>query len=96
MSKDVEIVTLFRGKDQATYLLDDFVKHGENATPIRVIQNPSDATPWVEMKLQDVDAFYKGTENYDFLETESTDSKWNLAALKQLSTGLTEENKDNG
>ena len=58
----IEMVTVYRGKDQATYLAEDFEKHGENATPYSVIQNPSDKTPWIEMNLKDIDGFYKHTE----------------------------------
>lgn len=57
--EEVEVITLFRGKDSVTYLASEFEKYGEDAEPLAVRQNPSENTPFVKMKLQDTDAVMK-------------------------------------
>ena len=57
--EEVEVITLFRGKDSATYLASEFEKYGENAEPLAVRQNPSENAPFVRMKLRDTDAVMK-------------------------------------
>ncbi len=77
-----EIVTVYRGKDSATYLASEFMELGDKATPIAVHQNPMSAEPWHEMKLEDVDSieFYKPGS-----QEQGTDlPRWDLKALKGL------------
>lgn len=63
--KELELITLYRGKDMATYIYDDFVKFGENAEPIRIRQNPSVNTPFIKIRLEDTDAIriYKESDD---------------------------------
>lgn len=58
MSEKFEFLTIYRGKDIVTYLLSDWEENGENATPLRLVQNPSESTPFREIKMEDIDAVY--------------------------------------
>lgn len=79
MSDKYEIVTLYRGRDSATYLMSDWVEKGENAEPIKINQYPANKQPYVKMELKDVDAIYmQSTEN------GASTGKWDVKALKRL------------
>lgn len=54
--KGIEVVTVYRGKDSATYLLSEFQELGDKATPIAVRQYPGDRKPYRKIELKDTDA----------------------------------------
>ena len=59
----VEVVTVYRGKDMATYLASDIEKHGiENSEPIRVSQYPGDDKPFRKIYIDESDGWYEHTE----------------------------------
>lgn len=82
MSKaGIEIVTVYRGKDSATYLLSEFQELGHEATPIVVRQYPGENKPYHKIKLEDTDAIAIKTVNQD----QGNDmAKWDLKALQRL------------
>lgn len=51
----VETVTVYRGKDMAVYEASDFYENGDNATPIKIWQNPGVNAPFKKIRLRDVD-----------------------------------------
>ena len=44
----IEMISIFKGRDVITYEIKDYRKHGDNATPYRIQQNPSDREPFVK------------------------------------------------
>lgn len=78
----VEIITVWRGKDMATYIGSEYRELGDKAKPIRIVQDPRKNEPWTEIKTEDVDTI-------EFYSPETkppgTDlPKWDLDALKGL------------
>lgn len=47
-NEQYELLTIFKGKNEVTYLLSDWEKYGDNATPIRLRQNTSNQAPVVK------------------------------------------------
>ena len=65
MSKEletVEMLTIMRGKDSITYLMSDWEKYGEDATPYVIRQNPSERTLFVKFNPGQADGFMKHQE----------------------------------
>lgn len=50
-----ELITVYVGKNSATYLVSEYMKHGDEATPIRVDIHPSEKGPVQKLKLEDSD-----------------------------------------
>ena len=46
----IEIVTIWSGKNSVVYEANDFLKHGENATPLALRENPTDKPPYDKME----------------------------------------------
>ena len=64
LEERIELITLYKGRDEATYLLSEWEKYGENATPIRQRLHPSTTdSPFAKFKLGEVNAIMKHTEH---------------------------------
>lgn len=82
MNNKVELVTVYRGNDSATYLLKEFVEFGDNATPLRIRQNPTENSPYKKMKLIDADGIRKFYE--EPIEQGNDLGKWDVKVLRKL------------
>lgn len=97
--EEYEVITLFRGRDSATYLLSEFEKYGENAEPLFVRQNPSENAPFKKIYLKDTDGFMK---HKDLRVAKSTKLRrykmknWVRDKLFWLKTGIKTETFNNG
>jgi hypothetical protein len=86
MSNRVDLVTVWRGRDSATYLLSDWEKLGDKAEPLYVEQSPTKNGPFHKIDMTDVDGFYKHTAlTKEEILTDSS-GKWDIAALKKLTS----------
>jgi len=84
VSKDgFDVITVWGGRDSATYLAEDFMKDGDKAKPLWVNQYPGVNTPFHELKMEDIDGLIKHTlVTKEDLETDR--GHWDLKALKIL------------
>lgn len=80
----VELVTVYRGGDSATYLLSDFEKYGDDATPLWVEQWRGENAPFKKMELKDSDAVRFFTDKPISQDQVSDVAKWEVKALKSL------------
>lgn len=79
-----DFVTIYRGRDSVTYLMSDWLKDGDNATPYQIRQNPSDREPFVKMSMEEADGFYQHNAfTKEELEINNSD-KWDKKQLKKL------------
>jgi len=78
-----ELITVWRGRDSATYLCKDFVELGDKATPIRVSQYPGINQPFNKIELKDVDGFY-GHNAIKGRDIKQESGTWDMGILKQL------------
>lgn len=63
MSDSIEMLTIFDNKgNEITYIASEFEELGENATPYRIRQNPSENVPFVKFKLSESSGFRKHEE----------------------------------
>lgn len=86
----VEVITLYRGKDSATYLASDWEKYGTDAEPIRVTQEPGKNEPFHKMEYKDVDTFYRRSEpTQEGVKqlVEQQPNGWGKEALQKLLEG---------
>ena len=82
---EYELITVYRGKDSATYLAKDFLEFGDNAEPLWMRQNPSDNAPFVKIELKDSDGFYQHNE-ITKEDIEGHKGVWNTKALQKPPT----------
>jgi hypothetical protein len=83
MSEKYELITVYRGKDSATYLSKDFVELGDSAKPIWVRQYPGDKKPFVKINLKDSDGFYQHNKMTK-KEIENYKGAWDVMELQKL------------
>lgn len=58
----VEVVTLFRDGDSITYLANDYLRLGDKAEPLKVVQSPYKNEPFVKFKLSEAEGIMKSHE----------------------------------
>lgn len=63
----IEMITIFKGKNEITYLTEDYMKFGDNATPYRLRQSPSENAPFKKFKASEADGLMRSNE-YKLLE----------------------------
>lgn len=81
----IELVTVYRGKDSATYALADFIELGDEATPLWVRQHPGDNQPFKKMQLKDIDGFRKHKQiTKEDIEQGSDVVQWDVKAMRKL------------
>lgn len=80
---EYELVTVYRGKNSATYLLEDFKKHGDDAKPLWVKQYPGDRQPFNKIKLEEADGMYMHNRLTKD-DIKKFDGKWDVKALRKL------------
>lgn len=77
-----ELVTVYRGRDSATYLASDFYKFGDEAKPLFIRQYPGDNKPYHKIELKDTDAIQLYNK-VNYSEHHPT-GQWNTTALRKL------------
>lgn len=88
MKDSIEVITVYRGKDSATYLASDVEKYGiDNADPIKVNQYPGENVSFVKIKTWDIDGWYKhGEPTKQGMQKLIEEDKggWDKATLEEL------------
>jgi len=78
-----ELITIWRGRDSATYLSKDFIELGEKAVPIWVRQYPGVNAPFRKIRIQDTECFYLYNP-VTKKDMKQKNSVWDVDSLRKL------------